>query len=95
MTTSKAVKGKFTVCLTVIDHYTRYCILVPLPDKRKELCARAMIERVFTPFGPPTTIQMDHGVEFFNWTLQDLCLTLDIRVNFTIVRRPQSNGIIH
>ena len=87
-------RGRYTVCLTVIDHYTRYCILVPLLDKKKELCARAMVERVFTPFGPPTTIQMDHGVEFFNRTLQDLCLTMGIKVNFTIIRRPQSNGII-
>ena len=95
ITTAKStVKNRYTVCLTVIDHYTRYCILVPLIDKKKDLCARTMVDRVFMPFGPPNTVQLDHGSEFFNRTLQDLCLTLGIKVNFTIIRRPQSNGII-
>ena len=95
ITTAKpTVRNRYTCCLTVIDHYTRYCILVPLTDRKKDLCARTMVERVFMPFGPPNTIQLDHGVEFFNRTLQDLCLTLDIKMNFTIIRRPQSNGII-
>ncbi len=36
-----------TQLMVVIDHFSRFCVLVPLKDKRATLVARALIDEVF------------------------------------------------
>ena len=85
---------KYQFILTICDHFTRYSLLIPLKDKRKETVAEAIISSLIGQFGPPKTIQMDHGSEFFNRDLQKICQTLGSKTHYTIIRRPQSNGIV-
>ena len=90
---NKALR-RWSYILTIIDHFTRYTILIPLKEKTKEVVAEAIVNQLVGTFGPPSTIQMDHGSEFFNRDLQEICQTMGTRTHYTIVRRPQSNGMI-
>ena len=45
--------------LTIIDHFTRFAMLVALPDKKEPTIVKALVERVFGVFGPPETLHSD------------------------------------
>ena len=84
MEMSRAKKA-WTQILTVVDHYTRYCLVIPLRNKLKETVANAILEKIVAVYGPPTTIQSDHGSEFFNRLLPAICEDLGTKMHFTIV----------
>ena len=58
--------------LTIIDHLTRFAVLVALPDKKEEVIAKALVERVFGIFGQPETLHSDQGPEFENKVVKQL-----------------------
>ena len=51
-------------CLTIVDLYTRWVIMVPLVDKRASTVARALYERLVLVFGVPENVHSDGGSEF-------------------------------
>ena len=51
---------------SVIDHLTRFVILIPIKDKSARTIVRHLIERMFSVFGPPETLHSDQGKEFEN-----------------------------
>ena len=57
---------KCSYALTIIDHLTRFAVLVVLPDKKEQTTAKALVERVFGIFGPPKTLHSDQGPDFRN-----------------------------
>ena len=57
---------KCSYVLTIIDHFTRFAMLVALPNKKEHTIANALVEMVFGSFGPPETLHFDHGPEFEN-----------------------------
>ena len=58
---------KCSYALTIIDHLTRFAVLVALPDKKEQTIAKALVERVFGIFGPPKTLlHFDQDPEFEN-----------------------------
>ena len=94
MMSVNAMGTNFKYILTFVDHYTRYVILVPMKTKKQETVAEVIIERLIAPFGPPKTMQMDHGSEFNNKSLHEVCDSIRSKMQYTIIRRPQGNGII-
>ncbi len=40
-------------CLTIIDHYSNYVCLIPLPDKQATTIAEAIFEHIILRFGCP------------------------------------------
>ena len=50
---------KYSYALTIIDHLTRFVVLVALPDKKEQTIAKTLVERVFGIFGPPETLHSD------------------------------------
>ena len=59
--------------LTIIDHLTRFAVLVALlADKKEQAIAKALVERVFGIFGPPETLHSDQGPEFENKVVKQL-----------------------
>ena len=50
---------KCSYALTIIDHLTRFAVLVVLPDKKEQTIAKALVERLFGSFGPPETLHSD------------------------------------
>ena len=58
--------------LSVIDHLTRYVVLIPIQDKAARTVVRHVIERVFSVFGPPETLHCDQCKEFKNELVEEL-----------------------
>ena len=63
---------KCSYVLTIIDHLTRFAVLVALPDKKEQIIAKALVERVFGIFGPPEALHSDQGLEFENKVVKQL-----------------------
>ena len=63
---------------SVIDHLTRFVVLIPTIDKAARTIVHHLIERMFSVFGPPETLHSDQGKEFENWS-RNYSLFLDIR----------------
>ena len=59
---SKSEGNRFI--LSVIDHLTRFLILIPIKSKEAAVVVRHLIDRVFSVFGPPETLHSDQGKEF-------------------------------
>ena len=47
--------------LSVIDHLTRFVVVIPIKDRAARTIVRHLIERVFSVFGPPETLHSDQG----------------------------------
>ena len=62
----KSLSQRNCVILSVIDHLTRFVILIPIKDKAARTIVRHLIERVFSVFGPPETLHSEQGKEFEN-----------------------------
>ncbi len=67
--------------LVCIDHFSRFCILVPLRDKKPTSVASALIDEVFCKFNTPKTILSDNGTEFNNGVLDAICKAYEISKN--------------
>ena len=58
--------------LSVIDHLTRFVIMIPIKDRAARTIVRHLIERVFSVFGPPEPLHSDQGKEFENELVKEL-----------------------
>lgn len=80
--------------MSVIDHLTRFLVLVPLRDKKATTIARALVERVFSVFSPPETLHSDEGTEFENELAKELQSVFGFKKTRTSAYRPQSNSVL-
>ena len=69
--------------LSMVDHLTRFAVLVPVRDKAAETVAQAIIERIISIFGPPETLHSDQGSEFENEVIYQLQLILGYKKTCT------------
>ena len=58
--------------VSVIDHLTRFVILIPIKDKATRTIVRHLIERVFSVFGCPEALHSDQGEEFESEVVKEL-----------------------
>ena len=79
--------------MVVIDHFSRYAIVVPLPNKRATTVARALMERVILIHGHPATLLTDRGTEFLNKEMARICELIHTKKIFTTPYRPQADGM--
>jgi len=79
--------------LVFIDNFSRFCELVPIPDKSAATVARAFLENVICRHNTPDEIVSDNGSEFNNSLLHSLCSMLRIKKINILPYRPQANGI--
>ena len=84
---------KCSYALTIIDHLTRFSMLVALPDKKEQTIAKALVERVFGIFGPPETLHSDQGPEFENKVVKQLQDVFGYKKTKTTPYRPQENSV--
>ena len=80
--------------LSVIDHLTRFFILIPIKDKAARTIVRHLIERVFSVFGPPETLHSDQGKEFENELVKELQSAFGYKKTRTAAFRPQGNSVL-
>ena len=78
--------------LTIVDHFTRYPITVPIPDKTQETVMAALKTHLFLalPFWPRRIIS-DKGGEFVNECIKKVYDKLGVKQILTSADNPQAN----
>uniref|UniRef100_A0A914HQZ2 RNA-directed DNA polymerase n=1 Tax=Globodera rostochiensis TaxID=31243 RepID=A0A914HQZ2_GLORO len=79
--------------LVAIDHFTKYIVATPIPDKTSETVARAFVKEFILVLGAPKRIHSDKGGEFVNETLNEILKLLGIEKTVTAGYDPQANGV--
>ena len=80
--------------LSIIDHFTRFLLLVPIADKQATTVARNLVDRVIAVFGVMSTILTDQGREFDNSLLHELQTVFGYRKTRTCAYHPQANAVV-
>ena len=78
--------------LTIVDHYTRWPIAIPLPDRKATTIARALYEHVICQYGVPRKILSDQGKELIGDSLEFLYKRWGVKRVKTGGYNPQANG---
>ena len=78
--------------LSIIDQFTKWIEVCPLPNQSAELMAKVLIERWIVRFGLPRIIHTDQGRNFESQLFRELCYSLEIEKTRTTPYRPSSNG---
>jgi hypothetical protein len=99
-TVSIDLVGKFPTAdgnkyiLTIIDHFTRYPIAVPIPSKKAPVVAQALKTHLFCAFPYwPRKIVSDKGGEFVNKALKHIYEQLGIKQVLTSHDNPKANQV--
>ena len=87
-------QDKHKFILTIIDHFTRYPIAIPIKNKDMITVARALKTHLFMayPFWPRKIIS-DKGSEFVNKVIKEVYRQLRIDTILTSHDNPQSNQV--
>ena len=78
--------------LSIIDQFTKWIEVCPLPDQTAELTAKTLVDRWISRFGMPVIIHTDQGKNFDSVLFGQLCEHLEIQKTRTTAYRPASNG---
>ena len=76
------------------DHFTKWYEAIPLPDKRAETTADALLKHWICRFGCPHSIHTDQGRNFESDLFQQLMRQLEINKTRATSFHPQSNAVI-
>ncbi len=59
--------------LVCVDHFTRFVVLAPLPNKSGVTVAHAIVSHLICHYTIPRVLLSDNGKEFKNQVLVDIC----------------------
>jgi transposase InsO family protein len=79
--------------LSIIDAFSGYVTVVPIPDKTAETVSNAFFEKFCCVHGMINTLVTDQGSEFKNGIMAKLCLDLNISQRYSSPAHPRSNGM--
>lgn len=71
--------NQYKYALTIICDFSKYLIIVPLPNKEAKTVAKAFLDNCLLTFGPVSCIRSDMGTEFVNSLMKELTELLAIR----------------
>ena len=80
--------------LTIVDRFTRWPEVIPLPDMASNTCCQAFIRHWMPRYGIPDEVVTDRGTQFVGGSWKDLMATLGIQTHATTAYHPQSNGLV-
>ncbi len=80
--------------LTIIDRFTRWPEVIPLPDAQTVTCASALLHHWIARFGVPENITSDRGAQFTSTLWSEFNKLLGITVHHTTAYHPQANGMV-
>jgi len=78
--------------LIVVDGYSKYMSLYPLPSKDMHTVATCLYDNYFSVHGFPNTLISDQGKEFCNQILNEMCNILQVKKLRTSAYHPASNS---
>ena len=82
--------------LHIVDHWSKFNVAYPLPQKTAKKVTNALEKWIFPIFGLPTILHSDNGREFVNHLIEDVLATWPRAVQLVSGRRrhPQSQGLV-
>lgn len=80
--------------LSMIDRYTRWPEVVPIPDQTAETIADCFVQHWVARFGVPEVITTDQGRNFESCLFKNLADRLGVKKTRTTPYHPQCNGLI-
>ena len=85
-----------THLLVLVDYFTRWPEAIPVPTKHADVCARAVVDNVFTRFGSPCELHSDQGRSFESAVFQKIMelMGMGTRKTRTTPDHPQSDGAV-
>src|SRR3954463_5226542 len=87
----KSSKGGRTHLLLAVDKFTKWIKAVPITSSMA-LTTVNFIKSIILRFRVPHNIITDNGTNFTVAEFQNFCQELGIKINYTSVSHPQSNG---
>ena len=78
--------------LMMVDQFTKWVEIIPLPSQTAEVTARAAVNEFFTRFGCPFHLFSDQGRNFESRLFAAMCDVLQIQKTRTTPYRPSANG---
>jgi transposase InsO family protein len=87
----KSASGN-TICLTMVDHFTHWVELIPLPNQSAAAVADAFFDNWVTRYGCPKRLITDQGAQFKAELFARLTRRLGIEHKVTTPYHPQSDG---
>lgn len=87
----ETLKGNTNI-LVMVDQFTKWVEIIPLPSQTAEETARALVDQVFTRIGCPLTIHSDQGRNFESSLFKSICEAFHIHKTRTTPYRPCANG---
>ena len=86
--------SNFRYICVAVDHFSKYVIAVPIPNKSAEAVAKALVENIILIYGAPKRIHSDRGKEFVNAIIKEILTTLKIEQTVTAGYDPNANGLV-
>jgi len=80
--------------LGIIDYYSKYPVLVSIPNVDAKTVAEAVIRHWVAIFGAPFSIHSDRGTCFQSELFREMCAFLNIHKTKTAPYYPQADGVI-
>ena len=80
--------------LVVIDHFTKYAMAFPLPNRASETVARCLFDRVFCVFGFPESVLTDGAAELLDKSLTALYRSLGIEHLIATAYHARGNSVV-
>jgi len=77
----------------MIQHFSKWLELVPLPNNSNEGVAYAFLDRILSRFRAPTKVFIDQGTEFCG-EFQELCEKTLIDHRTTSQDHPEADGLV-
>ena len=79
--------------LTIVDHFSRFIVAVPMMTKSSAACADAFRRGWLQQFGAPDAVLTDQGPEFAGAEFSALMSGAGIEKRWTTPYRPQADGV--
>ena len=89
----QSISGNMWV-LTIIDHFTRWPVAVPIPDRTSDTVASAIFKHWICEKGVPYKIVLDQGRELVSKGIEQMCLKLGIAKVSTSGYNPRGNAAV-
>ena len=89
-----ATRNRNRYILSLVDHFSKYCVLVPMKSVDAQSIARSIFKQWLTKYGMPESILSDNGKYFTSEVFQKLCQICWISRRFSPPYHQQANGLV-
>jgi hypothetical protein len=90
----KNVGGSFPkYCLVIVDHLSRYPILIPCKNTKAETVIQGLKNRLYPEHGVPEVIILDQQSSFSGSVMENHCLTYGIELDIMAPDNHKANGM--